>query len=172
MCSRTRGTQVSGRITRRVVNISEQFLAEYRALTAVRPSYRHEEPTSPGTCISLRTRRSQVRVLQGAPIQQLTATNVRWKNNCEQFCSQSFRIVCRAIAQVTGMVSVLTESGSLMPLSVRSENRCSSGSPRAAVPRHRQVRFLLVTTFRSFPGNGSQPPRLEPKRDIEPPATR
>ncbi len=27
------------------------------------PSYRHEEPTSPGTCINLRTRRSQVRVL-------------------------------------------------------------------------------------------------------------
>ena len=31
------------------------------------PSYRHEEPTRPDTCINLRTRRSHVRVVLGAP---------------------------------------------------------------------------------------------------------
>jgi hypothetical protein len=50
-----------------------------------RPSYRHKEPASPGTCIGLRTRRSQVRVLQGAPNQQLTATRFRARTSGEQF---------------------------------------------------------------------------------------
>jgi hypothetical protein len=39
----------------------------------------------PACLARLRTRRSQVRVLQGAPNQQLTATRFRARTGCEQF---------------------------------------------------------------------------------------
>ena len=45
--------------------LENNFLPNTRDQGRLCLSYRHEEPTSPGTCISLRTRRSQVRVLQG-----------------------------------------------------------------------------------------------------------
>jgi hypothetical protein len=45
-----------------VVNNCEQFPPEHQLLAGPHPRYAHEEPARPGTCISLRTRRSQVRV--------------------------------------------------------------------------------------------------------------
>ena len=64
------------------------------------PSYRHEEPTSPGTCINLRTRRSQVRVLQGAPNQQLTAIDFRARTVVNNLFATAFRTAHRRRSRV------------------------------------------------------------------------
>src|SRR5207244_262842 len=48
-------------------SISEQFFAQHQASPDSHPSYRHEEPASPTTCITLLTGGLLVRIQPGEP---------------------------------------------------------------------------------------------------------
>ena len=51
----------------RTVTISEQFIPEHHATAGSHPSYRHEEPASPNTCMNLLTGGFLVRVQAEEP---------------------------------------------------------------------------------------------------------
>src|SRR2546428_1516724 len=64
-----------------VWTISGQFFAEQHAIPGSHPSYRHEEPASPTTCVTLLTGGLLVRVQPEEPIPATTykdATNLSW----------------------------------------------------------------------------------------------
>jgi hypothetical protein len=55
-------------------SISEQFFAEHHATPGSHPSYRHEEPASPNTCVTLLTGGFLVRIQAEEPsFQELSA---------------------------------------------------------------------------------------------------
>src|SRR2546422_2885438 len=85
-----------------VWTISEQFFAEHRRSTGSHPSYRHEEPASPTTCIALLTGGLLVRIQPEEPLFSMSWRRrpIRDLNNSERFGRGARRAVLGAATEI------------------------------------------------------------------------